>query len=104
MVLPPTINGKDIVTQEFRYSLFLWYGMHTLYLIGGRNKCSAKFTLGHVLDCKYGGLVSTRKNELRGGMVDLYRKFLTPSYIDNNPIIHAGSIMKCNKALISNVP
>ena len=100
MVLPPTINGKDIVTQEFRYSLFLWYGMHTLYLIGGRNKCSAKFTLGHVLDCKYGGLVSTRKNELRGGMVDLYRKFLTPSYIDNNPIIHDSSIMKFNKALI----
>ena len=66
-VVPSTFNGTDLGAQEWRDALFLRYGLEPPDLPTHCNGCEARFTISHALDCKKGGLVTARHNELRDG-------------------------------------
>ena len=54
--------------------------------------------ISHALDCKKGGLVTARHNELRDGVSDLAGKALTPSHVRDDPLIYSGRAVKRTKA------
>ena len=51
------------------------------------------------LNCKKGGLVTARHNNLRDGVSDLAGKSFTPSHMRDNPLIYAGRAVKRTKAV-----
>ena len=54
--------------------------------------------ISHALDCKRGGLVTARHNELRDGVADLAGKDFTPSHVRDDPLIYQGCAVKRTKA------
>ena len=94
-----TVNGTDLGAQEWRDTLFLWYGLKPLDLPTHCDGCQAKFSVSHILDCIKGGLVMARHNELRDRGSDLAGKAFTPSLVRDNPLIHSGLTVKRTKAM-----
>jgi hypothetical protein len=64
-VTPSTFNGTELSAQEFRDALFLRYGRSPGDLPSHCDGCGQKFTIQHALECKKGGKVILRHNELR---------------------------------------
>ena len=87
-VLPSTVNGTELGVQEWRDALFLRYGLEPLDLPSNCDVCDAKFSISHALDCKKGGLVTARHNELRDGVADLAGKAFTPAHVLDDPLIY----------------
>ena len=77
-VLPSTINGTELGAQEWRYSLFLIYGIDPPDLHEHFNGCGAAFEIYHALNCKKEGLITARRNELRDGIANLEKQGLHP--------------------------
>ena len=84
-VLPSTVNGTEMGSKEWRDALFLRYGLDPPGLPTHCDRCEARFTISHSLDCKKGGLVMARHNKLRDGVADLTGKAFTPSHVRDNP-------------------
>ena len=63
-VQPSTVNGTELGAQEWRYALFLRYGLEPPDLSKYCNGYNAKFTIRHALKCNRGVLVTARHNEL----------------------------------------
>ena len=55
----------------------------------------------HALNCKKGGLVTLRRNELHGGVADLSINSLVPTHVPYNPLINPGRAVRSGKALLS---
>ena len=89
-----TVNGTELGAQELRYNLFLRYGLEPPELSHYCDGCNTTFSIFHSLDCKRGGLVTARHNEIRDGVAELAGKAFTPSHVRNNPLIFAGCAMK----------
>ena len=89
-VLPSTVNGTELGSHEWRDALFLRYGLYPPDLPKYCDRCEERFSISHALDCKKGGLVTARHNELRDGVVDLAGKAFTPSHVRDNPLIYSG--------------
>ena len=64
--------------QEWCDVLFLRYGLEPPNLPTHCDGCQAKFSISHTLDCKKGGLVTARHNELCDRVADLADKAFTP--------------------------
>ena len=84
-VQPSTVNGTELGAQEWRGTAFLRYGLEPPDLPKHCDGCNAKFSICHALDCKMGGLVTARHNELRDGVADLASRAFTPSQVRNDP-------------------
>ena len=67
-VLPSTVNGTELGAQEWCDALFLRYGLEPPDLPKYCDRCEGWFTISHALDCKKGGLVTARQNELCDGV------------------------------------
>ena len=52
----------------------------------------------HALDCKRGGLVTARHNELRDGVANLASRAFTPFQVPNDPLIYQGCAVMRKKA------
>ena len=50
--------------------------------------CQQKFSVRHALECKRGGLVISRHNEIRDELSDLASKAFFPSAVRDEPTIH----------------
>ena len=50
-VLPFTVNGTELGTQEWRNALFLRYGLEPPYLSKYCNGCETWILISHALDC-----------------------------------------------------
>ena len=98
MVQPSMVNGTELGAQEWRYALFLKYGLEPSDFPNYCDGCNAKFSICHTLDCKRGSLVTLHHNELRDWVTDLARKAFTPSHVLNNPLIFASCVVKRPKA------
>ena len=98
-VLPSTVNRTELGAQEWRDSLFLWYGLDPPDLPKYYDGCQARFSISHALDCKKGGLVTARYTELCDRVADLAGKAFNPSHVRNDPLIYSGSDMKRTKAM-----
>jgi hypothetical protein len=73
-VLPSTVNGTELSAQEFRDALLLRYARCPPDLPIQCNGCQQKFSVRHALECKRGGLVISRHNEIRDELSDLASK------------------------------
>ena len=98
-VLLYTVNGTELGAQEWRDTLFLRYGLDPPDLPTYYDGYEARFTISHALDCKKGGLVTARHNELRDGVADLSGKAFTPSHVCNDPLIYSGHAMSRTKPM-----
>ena len=67
-VLPSTVNGMELGSQEWRDALFLRYGLEPPDLPKYYDRCEVQFSISHALDCKKGGLFTAHHNELRDGV------------------------------------
>ena len=70
-VLPSTKDNYDLSSNEFRDALCLRYAKPLLNLPHSCDGCSSVFTTSHALDCKKGGLVTLRHNEIRDVLYDV---------------------------------
>ena len=95
---PSTVNGTDLGDQEWRDALFLRYDLEPPDLPTYCDGCQAKFSISHTPDCKKGGLVTARHNELRDGVIDLAGKAFIPFHVRNDPLIYSGCAVKRTKA------
>jgi hypothetical protein len=89
-VPPSTVNGTELSAQEFRDSILLRYARTPADLPTHCDGCDQKFSVRHALECKKGGLVISRHNEIRDELVDLASKALTPSAVRDEPRIHTS--------------
>ena len=76
-----TMNVTDMGAQEWCDALFLRYGLKPPDLLNYCDGCNAKLSICHALNCKRGGLVTVRHNELRDRVADLDCKAFTLSYV-----------------------
>ena len=83
--LPTTVNGTQLSAQEFRDALFLRYAIPPPDLPSVCDGCGQKFDVDHGLQCKTGGLVILRHNEIRDELEYLAAQALTPSAVATNP-------------------
>ena len=97
-VQPFTVNGTELGAQEWRDALFLWYVLEPPDLPTHCDGCHTKFLISHILDCKKGGLITARHNELRNRVADLAGKALNPSHVRDDPLIYSGRATKRMKA------
>jgi hypothetical protein len=86
--MPSTVNGTELSAQEYRDALFLRYGRSPGDFPSHCDGCGQKFSVQHALECKKGGNVISRHNEIRDELVDLATKAFPPSSIRNEPLIH----------------
>ena len=84
-----------------REDLFLGYGIEPPDLPTYCDVCKAKFAICHALDCKRGGLITARNDELCDMGTDLAGKAFTPSHVRNNSLIFSGWDVKRRKAMPS---
>ena len=61
------------------------------------DRCQAQFSISHALDCKKGGLVTARHNELLDGVADLAGKSFNPSHVRDDPLIYSGRAVRRTK-------
>ena len=95
---PSTVNVTELGAQEWRDALLLRYGLEHPELPTYCDGCQSKFSISHDLDCKKGGLVTARHNELCDGVADLAGMAFTPSHVHDNPPIYSGRAVKRTKA------
>ncbi len=91
-VTPSIVNGTELSPQEFRDNLHLRYGRTPGDLPERCDGCNAPFTVQHSLDCKKGGLIILRHNEISGEVMEWASKALSPSAVVRvEPLIHLDS-------------
>jgi hypothetical protein len=83
------VNGAELFAQEFRDALLLRHARGPPDLPPSCDGCNQKFSIRHALECKKGGLVISRHNEIRDELSDLASEALTPSAVRDEPKIHA---------------
>ena len=69
--LPPVKNHFDLAAQKFRDALALRYRKSLIQMSKPCDGCGTEFSIEHALDCRFGGLVSRRHNEICDATGDL---------------------------------
>ncbi len=87
-VVPSTVNGTELSAEEFRDSLLLRYALTPSNLPAQCDGCGQSFSVRHALECKTGGLVISRHNEIRDELCDLAGRALFPSAVRDEPKIY----------------
>ena len=90
-VMPLSVNGTELSRQEFTDTLLLRYARSPGDLPEQCDGCNAKFTVQHALDCKSGGLIIQRHNEIGSELMEWASKALSPSSVRVEPLIHLDS-------------
>ena len=93
-VLLSTVNGTELGAKEWRDSFFLRYGIDPPDLPPHCDGCGASFLICHTLDCKNGGLITDRHNELRDEVANLTGKAFTPAHVHDDPTFFIGRAVR----------
>jgi hypothetical protein len=88
--MPDRLNGTELSADEFQDSLRLRFGLVPLGLPDRCDGCGQRFTLGHAMSYKKGGLVLLRHNDVAAELHHLCAQALTPSAVSDEPLIHRG--------------
>ena len=91
---PSTVNGTELGAQEWQDATFLLYGLDPPDLLKICSGYNAWFSICHSLNCKRGGLIAARHNDLCDWVADLAVKDFTPSHLRNDPLIYQGCALK----------
>ena len=88
--MPSHVGGTILSSTEFRDALMLRYARVPSNLPTSCDGCgeSKKFDVNHTLDCKKGGLVTARHDEIRDELRDLLAHVFSPSRIRCEPMIN----------------
>ena len=70
-VLPIARHHFNLSAGEFQDALAMRYGRSLLSMPSICDRCGELFTLGHALDCKKGGLITQRHNEVWDALGDI---------------------------------
>jgi len=100
-VLPLAKHHFDLSEAEFRDGLSMRYRRALLKSPAYCDGCGAVFNLTHALDCKKGGLVTLRHNEIRDALGDL--SALVWSNVRKEPIIREANDVENAPALIADL-
>jgi len=84
-LLPLARSQFDLSVQEFLDGLALHYKKPLLPLPSVCDDCGASFSIKHALDCRFGGLVSCRHNEVHDTFGDLASLVWSP--VMKEPIV-----------------
>ena len=87
-----------ISAAEFQEGLHLRYGLPILNLPKTCDGCLKPFTLEHALQCKVGGLITQRHDEVAHQLGELCAQALKPSAVHAEPIIIHGRPAKVTEA------
>jgi hypothetical protein len=90
LVSPSTVNGTELSAQEFCDAFLLRYTRCPPDLPIQCDGCQQKFSVCHALECKRGGLVISRHNEIRDELSGLASKAFSPSAVCDEPRIHTS--------------
>jgi hypothetical protein len=86
--VPSTVNGTELAQQEFRDALLLRFAKKSSGDLQSHcDGCGVKFSVRHGLECKKGGLVISRHNEIRDELSDLASKAFIPWAVREEPKI-----------------
>ena len=85
---PSYVNGTCLTDMEFRDALHLRYCRTPPNLPTHCDGCGAKFSIAHGLECKKGGLVIQRHDEIKFELQDLAARALIPSVVRDEPQIY----------------
>jgi hypothetical protein len=93
-----TLNDTELSAQEFRDALLIRHARTPGDLPSHCDICGAKFDVRHALECKVGGLVILRHNEINKELCDLASKAIAPSAVRVEPMIHSRRTAEETKA------
>ena len=97
-VVPTVFNGTELACQEFRDNINIRYGIEPPDLQPLCDGCGAKFSVTHSQECKKGGLIHLRHDEIKGAITHLASKAFSPSSIRDEPKIHQGRPVETDAA------
>ena len=100
-VMPIAKHHFDLSAAEFRDALSLRYCRPSLGLPAICDGCGAPFSLEHALDCKKGGLVIQRHNEVRDALGDIAAKAYRE--VTKEPIIREADDTQSITALVADL-
>lgn len=89
-VYPSTVAGTHLYPLEFRDGLSLRYNLEPKNLPDICDGCGMKFTSGHALQCRTGGLIIARHNDIKDELAELCGRVFKPSEIHDEPAITHG--------------
>jgi hypothetical protein len=87
-VIPNSLNGTALSADEFRDSTRIRLGLPILGTPPTCDGCDQAFTLGHSQQCKKGGLVRIRHEDLKGEFASLCSSAFAPGAVRDEPLIH----------------
>lgn len=85
--LPNTWNDTILSAEEFRDNLRHRFGLTPLHLPSRCDGCQQRFTVEHALQCKKGGLIHSRHDDLAQEWHELCAKALKPANVSDEPAI-----------------
>jgi hypothetical protein len=89
LTVPPSeVNGTVLNPQEWRDTALLRYARSPGDLQSHCDGCGQKFSILHALQCKNGGLVIARHDEIVGELIDLGKKALNSGAVRDEPRIN----------------
>ena len=101
LLVPPIVKDNfDLSANEFRDGLALRYGKPLLQIPPVCDGCGSAFTVTHALDCRKGGLVTQRHNEVRDVICDLAS--MVWGQVIREPVVR-DSIDSSNSALVADI-
>lgn len=87
-LMPSENNGTTLSRLEFQDGIRLRYGLKPLLLPPKCDGCSGSFTLEHALNCRKGGLIIRRHDDLKEELGFLAGLATNPSAIRDEPLIN----------------
>ena len=100
-VLPVQKDHFNLTAVEFRDALCLRYLKPLLNLPIDCDGCGAPFTTSHALDCKKGGLIVQRQNEIHDLLFDLIS--IAWSHTTKEPIVQEGDFESHHDTLVADI-
>ena len=100
-VLPLCTHHFDLSATEFRDALAMRYQRPLLRMPATCDGCGAAFNLEHSLDCRKGGLVIQRHNEIRDALGDLASIAFRNGI--KEPVVKEANIRDGTPALIADI-
>ena len=85
--VPSATNGTELATVEFRDALALRYGNIPADLPLICDGCGQQNSVSHSLDCKHGGLIHQRHDEIKREVEDLAIRDLSDGAVRDEPLI-----------------
>jgi hypothetical protein len=85
--MPSRLNGTELSALEFRDALRLRYGIVPTSMPIACDGCGERFTVGHAMACRKGGLIIHRHDDVAAEWHQLCASALSNSRVTDEPVI-----------------